>query len=236
MAAVSLPDHGAVIEPINSGLPIASPSPSGSTPAGASPSAAPSPSTAPAAPRRVNSKLPHVDGLAWSPDGKQLVVAVNGELDLYSASGKDGDAPVKTYLGGGNVTSVDWSGSIPDKTAALIKAGPGPQAMVDGLLKATMLPAAADTPAARPLTKVYLWQFDSTKSSPISSIVDATPATLTQYPPLPAGVVFHHWAASAEWALLGGCFRYRVVLTGSIPPTASTIGLAASTPCGKGSP
>ncbi len=236
MAAVSLPDHGAEIQPINSGLPIASPSPSGGALASASPSAVASPSTTAAAPRRVNSKLPHVDGLAWSPDGKQLVVAVNGELDLYSASGKDGDAPVKSYLGGGNVTGVDWSGSIPDKTAALIKAGPGPQAMVDGLLKATMLPAAADTPAARPLTKVYLWQFDSTKSSPISAIADAAPATLTQYPPLPAGVVFHHWAPSAEWGLVGGCFRYRVVLTGSIPPTASTIGLAADTPCGKGSP
>jgi hypothetical protein len=236
MAAVSLPDHGAVMQPINSGLPIALPSASGSAPASASPSAASTPSTAPAAPRRVDSRLPHVDALAWSPDAKQLVVAVNGELDLYSASGKDGDAPVKKYLAGGNVTGVDWSGPIPSKTAALLKAGPGPQAMVDGLLKATMLPAAADTPAARPLTKVYLWQFDSTRSSPIASIADATPAILTQYPPLPAGVVIHHWAPSAGWELLGGCFRYRVVLTGSIAPTASTIGLAAGTPCGKGSP
>jgi hypothetical protein len=236
MAAVSLPDHGAVIQPINSGLPIATPSASGIVPASAPPSAAATPSTAPAAPRRVDSRLPHVDGLAWSPDAKQLVVAVNGELDVYSASGKDGDAPVKRYLAGGNVTGVDWSGPIPTKTAALLKAGPGPQAMVDGLLTATMLPAGADTPAARPLTKVYLWQFDSTRSTPIASIVDATPAILTQYPPLPAGVVFHHWAPSAGWELLGGCFRYRVVLTGSIAPVASTIGLAAGTPCAKASP
>jgi hypothetical protein len=235
-AAISLPDHGAVVEPINSALPVASSSPSGSAPAGASPSAATTPSSVAAAPRRVNSKLPHVDGLAWSPDAKQLLLAVNGELEMYAASGKDGDAPLKRYLAGGNVSGVDWSGPIPDKTAALLKAGPGPQAMVDGLLTATMLPAAADTPAARPLTKVYLWQFDSTKTSPIASIVDAATATLTQYPPLAAGVVFHHWAPSATWGLLGGCFRYRVVITGSVAPTASTIGLAASTPCAKGSP
>lgn len=233
LAAVSLPDHGAVIEPINSGLPIASVSPSGSAPASAPASAAASPTAVTAAPRRVNSKLPHVDALAWSPDAKQLVLAVNGGLAVYSALGKDGDAPVKRYSAVANVTAVDWSGSIPDKAAALLKAGPGPQAMVDGLLAATSLPAAADTPAARPLTRVYLWQFDSTKRSPIAAIVDAAPATLAQYPTLPAGVVFHHWAASAAWALLGGCFRYRVVITGSVAPTPSTIGLAASTPCAK---
>jgi hypothetical protein len=236
MAAVSLPDHGAVIQPINSGLPVASASPSGSAPASAPPSAAASPSSATVTARRINSKLPHVDALAWSPDAKQVVLAVNGGLELYAASGKDGDAPVKRYLAGGNVTGVDWSGPFPNKTAALLKAGPGPQAMVDALLTATMLPAAADTPAARPLTKVYLWEFDSTRPSPIASIADATPAILTQYPPLPAGVVFHHWAPSAVWALLGGCFRYRVVITGSVAPTPSTIGLVASAPCAKGSP
>src|SRR5882724_10094522 len=110
-------------------------------------------------------------------------------------------------------------------------AGPGQQAMVDALLAATALPAAADTPATRPLTKTYLWQFDSTKTSPIASITDATPPVLSQSPPLPAGVVFHHWAPSANWLLLGGCFRYRVVVSGSVAPTASTFGLASSTPC-----
>ena len=35
---------------------------------------------------------------------------------------------------------------------------------------------------------------------------------MTQYPPLPAGVDFHHWAPSANWLLLGECFRYRVVV------------------------
>jgi len=131
----------------------------------------------------------------------------------------------------GDVIGVDWSAPIQTKTPALLKAGPGPQAMVDALLTATMLPAAADTSAGRAQTKIYFWQFDSTKTSPIAAIADATPAILTQYPPLPAGVVFHHWAPSANWLLLGECFRYRVVVTGSVAPTASTFGLASSTLC-----
>ena len=118
---------------------------------------------------------------------------------------------------GGNVTGTDWSAPMPNETAAKLKTGPGPQAMVDALLTATALPAAADTPAARPLTKIYLWQFDSTKTSPMASITDATPAVLTEYPPLAAAVVFHHWAPSDTWGLLGGCYRYRVVVTGSVP-------------------
>ncbi|MGA7913314.1 MAG: hypothetical protein WCC30_17435, partial [Candidatus Dormiibacterota bacterium] len=115
-------------------------------------------------------------------------------------------------------------------------AGPGPQAVVDGLLAATMLPAAADTPEARPLTKVYLWQFDSTRVSPIASIADATAAVLAKYPPLAAGVVFHHWAPSDTWALLGGCYRYRVVITGSVAPTPATIGLGGSALCSSPAP
>jgi hypothetical protein len=107
---------------------------------------------------------------------------------------------------------------------------------VDALLTATMLPAAVDNPAARSAAKIYLWQFDSTSASPIASIADATPAVLTQYPPLPAGVVFHHWAPSASWQLLGGCFRYRVIITGSAAPVASTFGLAGNTPCNAPTP
>jgi hypothetical protein len=231
LAAVSLPDHGAVIESINTALPLATPSASGSAPPSASPAATPTPSTAPTAPRRVNSKLPHVDGLAWGPDAKQVALAVNGELEIYSASGADGTPPAKTYLTGGNVVGVDWSSPITTKTPAMLKAGAGPLAMVDGLLNATKLPAAADTSAGRASTKIYLWQFDSTKTSPLESISDATPAILTQYPPLPAGVVFHHWAPSANWLLLGGCFRYRAVVTGSVAPAAATFGLASNTPC-----
>jgi hypothetical protein len=232
-AAVSLPDHGAMIQPINSALPLATPSASASATSAATASPHPSaaPSNAARAAWRINSKLPHVDGLAWSPDAKQIVLAVNGELELYSSAGADGTAPVKTYLTGGNVTGTDWSAPMPDETAAKLLAGPGPQATVDALLTATALPAAADTPAARPQTKIYLWQFDSTKPSPIEAIKDATPAVLTQYPPLAAAVVFHHWAPSDTWQLLGGCYRYRVVVTGSVAPTASTFGLASNALC-----
>lgn len=233
-AAVSLPDHGAVIESINSGIPLATPSASAA--ATASAAASPTPSSNTRAPRRVNSSLPHVDDIAWSPDAKQIVLAVNGELELYSASGADGTPPAKKYLTGGNAIGVDWSAPMPTRTAAMLEPGPGPQAMVDALLTATMLPAAADTSAARPVTKIYLWQFDSIKASPLQSIADATPAVLSQYPPLAAGVVFHHWAPLATWVLMGGCFRYRVVVTGSVPPAASTFGLGSNALCSAPTP
>jgi hypothetical protein len=129
------------------------------------------------------------------------------------------------------LVGVAWSGPILSQTFASVKASLGPQAVVDALLKSTALPVQADTPANRPLTKVYVWQFDSTKSSPIESIADATPAVLAQYPPMNAAVVFHHWAASDTWALLGGCYRYRVVVTGSVAPVASTFGLPSNTLC-----
>jgi len=226
--AVAMPDHGAVIQPINVAVSLAPPSPSAqaSSTASASPTPIPSP-----APRRVNSKLAHPDGLAWSPDGKQLILAVNGELQLYSASAPDGTAPVNRYVGGANVQGVAWSRPIPGKTFAMVKPNPGPQATVDALLAVTKLPAEADTPANRPVTKVYVWQFDSTKVSPISSITDATPAVIAKDPPLRAGVVFHHWAPLDTWALLGGCYRYWVVITGSVAPQASTFGLDGNALC-----
>ena len=131
---------------------------------------------------------------------------------------------------------VAWSPAIDRETLANVKAGAGPQAIVDGLLAASKLPAAADTPANRPFTKIYVWQFDSTRTSPIASISDATPDVLAKYPPLAAAVVLHHWATTDTWGLLGGCYRYRVVVTGSIPPVASTVGLATGTLCSdKGS-
>jgi hypothetical protein len=83
---------------------------------------------------------------------------------------------------------------------------------------------------------VYLWQFDSTKPSPIAAITDATPSVLQQYPAMTGTVVFHHWAPSASWALLGGCWRYRVVIKGSVPPTAATLGIGTTVLCNKGSP
>jgi hypothetical protein len=83
---------------------------------------------------------------------------------------------------------------------------------------------------------VYVWQYDSSKPSPIATIADATPGILQEYPPLATSIVYHHWSPSASWALLGGCYRYRVVVTGSIPATASTFGLGSNTPCNKASP
>lgn len=226
-AAVALLDHGAVIQSINSTLPVESPSVAVS----ASPSASTHPTVTPAAPKRVNSKLQHPDGLAWSPDAKQLAVAVGGEIQLYAAGAPDGTQPTKKFLTGANVTGVSWSGPIADSTYAMVKANAGPQTIVDALLTATMLPAAADTPANRPLTKIYVWRFDSSKTSPVENITDATPAVLASNPPLSAAVNFHHWALTDTWALLGGCYRYRVVISGSVAPVATTIGLAGSTLC-----
>jgi len=226
MVAVANLDHGATIQAINSSLPIGSPSASANASSPPSPAGSPSPS----APKKVNSKLHHPDGLSWSPDGKQLAMAVNGEIELYNFPAPDGP-PSKRYLIGGNVTSLSWSGSITDRTEVVLKAAAGPQPMVDALLAATKLPTKADTPANRPLTKVYLWQFDSSKTSPIETITDATEAVLAKYPPMHAGVIFHHWAATDTWALLGGCYRYRVVVTGSVAPVASTIGLTSNALC-----
>ena len=223
--AVSRPDHGPVIEPINVNVPIAGATTSPST---TPTSGTPSRSTAP---RAVNSKLPHADALAWSPDATLLTLAVNGALQIYRASAKDGTPPVKVYLGRTGVTGVDWSAPIPGQSFASVKPAPGPQAAVDALLKATKLPAAADSPAGRYLTRIYLWQFDSSKASPVASITDTTPSVLQQYPPLAATVVFHHWAPSASWALLGGCHRYRVVIKGSVPAAAFTFGLGSNALC-----
>ena len=223
--AVSRPDHGPVIEPINVNVPIAGATTSPST---TPTTGTPSPSTAP---RAVNSKLPHADALAWSPDATLLTLAINGALQIYRASAKDGTPPVKVYLGRTGVTGVDWSAPIPGQSFASVKPAPGPQAAVDALLKATKLPAAADSPAGRYLTRIYLWQFESSKASPIASISDTTPSVLQQYPPLAATVVFHHWAPSASWALLGGCHRYRVVIKGSVPAAAFTFGLGSNALC-----
>ena len=229
MAAVAMPDHGAMIEAINSALPVETPS----TSPGATRTPPPAPSQTPGQPHPVNSRLPHPDGLAWSPDGGQLALAVNGEIEIYGAHSPDGTAPVSRYLSGANAIGVAWSGAIDGQTFAGVKPAPGPQAIVDGLLAATKLPAAADTAANRPFTKVYVWQFDSTRTSPIAAISDATPDVLARYPPLAAGVALHHWAANDTWALLGGCYRYRVVVTGSIPPVAATVGLATDTLCSE---
>src|SRR5260370_10085666 len=92
-----------------------------------------------------------------------------------------------------------------DHTCGMGKPSAGRQPLVDALMSATKLPAQADTAQNRPLTKVYLWQFDSAKTSPIESITDATPDVLSKYPPLNAGGVFHEWAASDTCGLLARC-------------------------------
>jgi hypothetical protein len=224
MVAVSMIDKGAYIEPVDLTTSQATASSSAAT----SPAASAAPQPSPTA-RRINSKLPHVDALAWSPDAKRIALAVSGQLQIYDAAGKDGTAPLGKYLSG--VTGLDWSGPLAGVTLAQVKPTQGPQTFVDALLAATKLPAAADTPAMRPLTKVYLWQFDSNRPSPLSSIAEASAAILEAHPPMAAGVVFHHWAPSTSWAFLGGCYRYRVVIAGSIQPVAATVGLTSSTPC-----
>jgi hypothetical protein len=172
-----------------------------------------------------------VDALAWSPDAKRLALAVSGQLQIYDAAGKDGTPPAGKYLSG--VTGIDWSGPLSGVGLASVKPTQGPQTFVDALLAATKLPAAADTPAMRPLTKVYMWQFDSSLPSPLSSIAEASASVLQAHPPLAAGVVFHHWAPSTSWAFLGGCYRYRVVIAGSIQPVAATVGLRSSLLCNQ---
>src|SRR5207245_722948 len=127
MAAVSLVDHSAVIEPVNLAPIFASPSESASASPSPSPSARPTPTPSPVAPKRVNSKLPHVDSLAWSPDAKQLALAVNGGIQIYAAAGKDGDKPVQTLLGTAGVTGIDWSVAIPGKALTGVKAAANPE-------------------------------------------------------------------------------------------------------------
>ena len=242
-AAVSLFQGGPVIEPVNLAPIVESPSPEGSasgsppktsaspSPSHAASTASPSPAASIEPPHRVNSKLLHVDALAWSPDSSKIALAVNGEIQLYSAAGKDGDPALAHFPAGGQVTSLDWSGAMIDRSIADVKATPKPQTFVDALLASTKLPAAADTPQNRPLTKIYVWAFDSNKTSPLASISDGSASTLERYPPLAAIVNYHHWAAQGPWPLTGGCVRYRVVITGSIPAVASTFGLESNALC-----
>jgi hypothetical protein len=237
LAAVSLLDHGAVIEPVDLAPILASPSPevgasaTPTTSARATPSPSPSPIATAIPPRRINSKLPHVDALAWSPDSATIALAVNGGIQLYAAAGKDGDKPTASYLPNTGVTAIDWSGAISDRSVIAIKATPSPLATVNAVLTATKLPAAADTSQLRPLTEIYVWAFDSSKPSPIAAIADASAATLEKYPPLTGQVNYHHWTAPGSWPLAGGCIRYRVVITGSIPAVASTFGLESNALC-----
>lgn len=241
MAAVALSDHGALIEPVNLAPILASPSVPATSGAPSpahspSPSAKSTPTPSPAAPSHVNSRLHHPDSLAWSPDAKTLAIAIDGGIQLYAVPGKDGAAPLKTYTPGTGITGVDWSDPDTRHSLADVKKAPNPLTLVDALLTATTLPQAADSLDKRPFTKIYLWAYDSNKPSPIASITDATPAVLAKYTPIAAQVNYDHWAPTDSWALTGGCIRYRVVVTGSIPPVASTFGLQSNTPCSGATP
>src|SRR5207244_9986998 len=93
--AVSRPDHGPVIQPINITVPIAGSPTTTASPVATPTKTTPSPSTGPHA---VNSKLPHADALAWSPDANLLVLAVNGGIQIYNAAGKDRNLLDNLYL------------------------------------------------------------------------------------------------------------------------------------------
>src|SRR3981081_109100 len=97
-------------------------------------------------------------------------------VEIFADAGADGTAPVNKYLSGENIIGVDWSPPVSSKSLALGKAGSRPQPIGDPPLEPTTLHSAADSAAARPLTKVYLWQFDSSRSSPIATISNPTPA------------------------------------------------------------
>jgi len=229
LLAVSLSDGGPVTYPLPP-----PPTPAAAQSPAATPSPAASPTPAPPA-HHINSKLHHADGLAWSPDQKRLALAISGAVEVYDAAAADGTAPVATYLSGSTVTGVDWSAPMPDKTAAMLTAGPNPQVAIDALLEATKLPAAADTPQGRLQTTVYIWHYDSSMAgsatSPIATVSDPTPDFLAANPPDATTIGFHHWSAAGTWPMLGGCYRYRVIIAGSVPPTASTISLGATAPC-----
>ena len=230
LAAVSPPDQGPVVY----AMPQAAPAPA--TSGSPAQTVTPPPQSPASPPRHINSKLPHADDLAWSPDQTGLVFAVGGHLEVYDAKAADGASAQATYLDGANVSGVDWSDPMPDRTAAMIKAGTGPQAAVDRLLDETKLPPGADTPQGRPATKVYIWTYDASKpgasTSPVATVTDPTGSFLAANPPDVATVDFDHWSAVGTWPMLGGCWRYRVIVTGSVsPPVASTIALDPSAVC-----
>jgi len=185
--------------------------------------------------RQLNSRLAHAGALAWSPDARKLAVSVSGQLLLLDPNGADGVAPLGTYLAGQGVAGVSWSVAIPDRNLESLKAAGQPLAMIDALLQTTRLPAGADTPSNRPRTRVYLWAYDFSKpgaaSSPVATVSEPTPEFLKQYPPQATAIGWHHWIPAGDWPLLGGCWRYRVVVTGSVPTVASTFALGPDTGC-----
>ena len=78
-----------------------------------------------------------------------------------------------------------------------------------------------------------MWRIDygqpGAAASELARVTTVTPEFLAAHPPLPTSVLWHHWAA-ADW-LLGGCFRYRVVVSWPSGSVASTISLGDPGAC-----
>jgi hypothetical protein len=172
--------------------------------------------------------------LAWDHSSTRLALALNGGLTIVQPpAGSATPAPPTAYLAGAGVVSVDWSAPLSSVAFDRVHQVPAPQALVDGLLAATRLPASDDDVSARARTKVYLWQIDLRQrraaTAPQATVANVTPAFLSAHPALAASVLWHHWAPD-DW-LLGGCFRYRAVVAGSGAAVASTFSLGDPSPC-----
>ena len=139
---------------------------------------------------------------------RQLALAVNGGIQLYAAAGKDGDAPVKTYSPAPRASPASTGQDRSRATAsAEVKAAANPQNV--RRRAARPRPRCRPPPTRRrtaPLTKIYLWAYDSSKSSPIAAITDATPGDPAEVPAAGrAGQLPPLGTASSTWALTGGC-------------------------------
>jgi hypothetical protein len=171
--------------------------------------------------------------LDWGPESR-LALANGGGLTVIEAAVEGATpAPPSHYLAGTGVSAVSWSEAMPGLTLAGVKPVPGPQALVDGLQAATRLPAGDVSVGDRARTKVYVWRLDlkqpGAATSQVATVTKVTPAFLAQHPPLAASVLWHHWSA-ADW-LLGGCYRYRVLVTWPSGSVASTMSLGDPKAC-----
>jgi hypothetical protein len=173
-----------------------------------------------------------VVSLAWGPRSR-LALAANGALTVIEAAAEGvTPAPATHYLNGAGVSAVSWSREMPRLALAGVRTAPSPQALVDGLLAATRLPPGVVSVGDRARTRVYLWRLDLKQpaaGSELATVTKVSPAFVDQHPPLETSVLWHHWAA-ADW-LLGGCYRYRVVVTWPSGSAASTVSLGDQASC-----
>ena len=127
---------------------------------------------------------------------------------------------------------MSWSQELPGLTLARVRATSSPQPLVDALLAATRLPGGDVSVGDRARTKVYVWRVDlhqpGAASSEVAKVTAVTPDFLARHPPLASSVLWHHWAPG--W-LLGGCYRYRVVVSWPSGSVASTVSLGDQRSC-----